>query len=177
MVARREVLIAWDISLPLPRPKTPKGFSIVRNRKPDLPALCALAVKAYEGPWDWWLEETGKEKAFAHFMGQMSRLAGLKTCAVFTAYDRDKALAGSAVACAQPDEDGDSIASYGLVVSPDFRGKGLGKALLLHCLSWLKKQGAGRAQVTTTAYLDAFPPAVHNYLHFGGRIVREDSIA
>lgn len=170
---RREILIVWDLALALPRPKAPKGFYIVRSRKPDLPALCALAVRAYEGPWDWWLEETGKEKAFEHFMKQMSRLASLKNCAVFSAF-RDKILAGSAVASMEPDEEGDCLPSYGLVVHPDFRGKGLGKALLLYSLSWLKRQGTGRAQVTTTAYANSFPPAVYNYLHFGGRILREE---
>lgn len=167
----RTIRITWTLLQPLPRLTSPPRVVLTHIGAVDIADLCELALTAYRGPWDWWLDRVGIASARRQFAHQLTQLP-TESSALFTARE-DGALAGSIVATTQPDAHGDHIAVYGLVVHPDYRGRGLGKELLLHALAWLQSKGLETAQVTTTAYPDRYPPAIHVYLHYGGRITGE----
>lgn len=57
-----------------------------------------------------------------------------------------------------------------LFVKPEFRGRGIGKALLLHVAKLANQRGCGRMEWTV---LDWNQPAIHLYESLGARRLRE----
>ena len=101
---------------------------------------------------------------------ELQALLNRKNCFIYILYCRDE-LAGYSEWISQADGKAE-IAYFGLV--PEWRGKGLGKFLLLYTMNKIKTHGINHARLHTCA-LD-HPHALKNYLQRGFEIFKEEEI-
>ncbi len=120
-------LLTHDLSTLPPRPR-----GLHRARRRDRPAV--IEVDALAFPPFWRLHEGGLEEALAATPSVRFRVAG-----------RGLALLGYAIA----GRGGNVGYLQRLAVHPAARGRGLGRALVVDALVWLRRRGATRAMVNT----------------------------
>jgi ribosomal protein S18 acetylase RimI-like enzyme len=121
-------LLAHDLGGLPPRPR-----GLRRARRRDRPAV--IEVDALAFPPFWRLHEGGLEEALAATPSVRFRVAG-RSLGALTGY----AIAGRG---------GDTGYLQRLAVHPATRGQGLGRALVVDALGWLRRRGAARAMVNT----------------------------
>jgi ribosomal protein S18 acetylase RimI-like enzyme len=129
-------------------PPTPRSAPLRRARRGDRPAVLAVDAAAFSPPWR--LDETGLRDALAATPSVRFRVAG-------GAAVRGYAIAGRA-----------GIRGYlqRLAVDPAAANQGLGRALAIDALLWLRRRGARRALVNTQEGNEA---ALHLYESLGFR--------
>jgi ribosomal-protein-alanine N-acetyltransferase len=112
-------------------PPTPRGLRRARRR--DRPAVIEVDALAFSPFWR--LHEGGLEEALAATPSVRFRVAR----------GGPEVLAGYAIA----GRGGDTGYLQRLAVHPAARGQGLGRALVVDALVWLRRRGAARAMVNT----------------------------
>jgi ribosomal-protein-alanine N-acetyltransferase len=120
-------LLAHDLS---GLPPGPRGLRRARRR--DRPVVIEVDAAAF--PPFWRLHEGGLDEALAATPSVRFRVAA-----------RNRALEGYAIA----GRGGDTGYLQRLAVHPTARGQGLGRALVVDALVWLRRRGASRGLVNT----------------------------
>ena len=121
-----------------------------RGRRTDRPP--ALVVDAHSFDAFWQLDETGFEEALAATPSSRFRVAA-----------RDEQVIGYAIS----GRAGARGFLQRLAIDPDHQRRGLGQALALDSLRWLKRRGVDRAMVNTQEHNDG---ALSLYQHLGFRL-------
>jgi len=147
-IRERLHLLAHDL---LVLPDAPE-ISIRRGRKSDRPGALAVDARAFEPFWR--LDDQGLEEALTATPSSRFRVTTTDGDAHITAY----AVAGRA-------------AHRGflqrLAVDPDRQGNGIGSALVVDALRWMKRRGVDRAVVNTQERNEG---AVRLYVRLGFRL-------
>lgn len=129
---------------------TVTGGAVRRGRRPDRPAALAVDARSFDGFWR--LDDAGFEEALDATPSSRFRVAVIDERVV--AY----AVSGRA---------GSRGFLQRLAVDPDHQRKGLGRALALDGLHWMKRRGVDRVMVNTQEHNDG---ALALYQHLGFRL-------
>lgn len=161
---RRVVHVRWH--LPTTPPGNPPADVRCELEQPDPEEYAELAVEAYKGSWDWLFEHWGGDVAARR---NFARLFEAPRAERFIAAREGRLLKGFVSA-----GDGDVLpgdfSTFGVLVHPGARGRGIGGHLLLLALDLLARRGARQADMHTTAPPQGDPPAVRLYLRSGQRV-------
>jgi ribosomal protein S18 acetylase RimI-like enzyme len=117
----------------LPTWPRPRARRLRRARRRDRPAVIEVDALAFQ-PF-WCLHQGGLEEALAATPSVRFRVAG----------PRRGTLSGYAIT----GRGGDTGYLQRLAVHPATRGQGMGRALVVDALAWLRRTGAARAMVNT----------------------------
>ncbi len=116
---------------PLPRPKAARRLRRARHR--DRPAVIEVDALAFQPFWR--LHEGGLDEALAATPSVRFRVAG----------PRRGTVSGYAIT----GRGGDTGYLQRLAVHPDTRGQGVGRALVVDALAWVRRGGGSRLMVNT----------------------------
>ena len=162
---RRSVRIVWDLS------KVEAGEDKVLTRelkKEDANDAARVWVEGLRPYWNYWIEEEGGAEAVASWVKKsVPKGQGWWWGAII-----NDELVGLAIL--RPDSYGPGQARFnGAYALPEFRGRGIGSALMNCIIREAKKRDQATMRVNTLAYLDHLAPGAVLYLKTGGRIEAE----
>jgi GNAT superfamily N-acetyltransferase len=160
---RRVVHIHWQ--LPVPPPGEPPQGVDFAEELPDPEEYARLAVTAYRGSWDWLFDHWGGDVAARR---NFARLFESPRDERLIAARQKGELIGFVSAGSGEVVPGD-FSTFGVLVQPAMRGRGLGGYLLARALRALWSRGVTSAEMHTTAPPESDPPAVRLYLRHGER--------
>jgi ribosomal protein S18 acetylase RimI-like enzyme len=149
-IRERLHLLAHDMrTLPAPYPTAAEVAVLRRARRNDRSAVLAVDHRVFDPFWQ--LDHDGLDEA----------LTATPTVRYRTALDRGQ---GEVAGYAITGRAGRSGFLQRLAVRPDLHGRGVGGALVLDGLSWLRRRGVDRSMVNTQESNDA---ALHLYESLG----------
>ncbi|MGH9283580.1 MAG: GNAT family N-acetyltransferase [Acidimicrobiales bacterium] len=125
---------------PWPRPRTRR---LRRARRRDRPAVVEVDALAFQPFWR--LHQGGLEEALAATPSVRFRVARIER----HPGERDRPHRGTLSGYAITGRGGDTGYLQRLAVHPATRGQGMGRALVVDALAWLRRTGATRAMVNT----------------------------
>lgn len=162
--ARRTLRLAWNLDSTFEKRKPPAKLRELS--KDDAGKVAEMIVEGHLPYWDWWFEEQGGAEVkdwperFGFPLG--SWLGSIHQ-------EQISGLAGFL-----PDAYGPGEARLEcFCVLPQFRGMGIGSALLSESLDRAKRSGQKKLVIYTFAYLDSLPPGAVTYLKSGAKIEGE----
>ena len=162
---RRILRIAWDLKK-APEVKdashTATVTEIHENHIEEASNVFVYGLKPY---WNWYIEEGGGDEPTRKRVTEWMRQQ------IFLAARVHGKIAG--VVGVMQATGSDEAATFGVIVLPQFRRKGIGSLLMKAALSKAGELGCNRLHVHTMAYLDALAPGAVLYLKSGGRIEAE----
>jgi len=162
---RRDFRISWDLT---EKQDSPRGrVEIKEVTEKTIEETARVFVRSIRPYWDWRTEEQGGEDAVAE-----NFCKGLKK--------GERWLSGSignevvALTGLIPDYYKSGEARFrGTFVVPEYRGRGIGRAMMNEGLDWAKKMGQRRMKVYTFSYMECLAPGALLYMQSGGRIESE----
>lgn len=125
-----------------------------------------MIVEAHLPYWDWWFEERGGLEAL-DWASKFGFPNGTWLGSIHG--DRVTGLAGFLADAYGPGE----ARLECFCVLPEFRGKGIGSAVLLETLRRARRAGQRKLVIYTLGYLDHLPPGAVTYLKSGARVEGE----
>lgn len=162
---RRDFRITWNLSEASPLPN--KQVEIKEIDEKSAEEAADVLVRSIRPYWDWRTEEQGGEKAVARrFLEELRKgerwLSGSvgKKMVGLTGLIPDYYKLGEA-------------RFRGTFVLPDYRGRGIGRAMMSEASEWAKKLGQKKMTVYTFSYLECLAPGALLYIKSGGRIESE----
>jgi len=162
---RRDFRISWQLSeVPLISSPQIKMEPLTTERMDD---ACRVYVKALSPFWDWRTEEEG---------GTIAVSATLREDVVRGAKWFLASSGGNQVGLAGiiPDYYEKGVAWFrGAFVLPDYRGRGIGSALMSKMTEFARSLDQRKMVVYTFSYLDSLAPGALLYLRTGGKIEAE----
>jgi len=119
-------------------------------RDDELDTVAALTVEAYAQ-----YAATMAPDAWSMFAQGIANVRARTTDGRLLVAERDGALAGAVTVFldwrgAQSDAASVSL----LAVPPQFRGEGIGRALMAHCVAWAREEGKRRVVITVTQEME-----------------------
>ena len=162
---RRDFRIIWDLKEAADFSKTDLKFSDVTDNSVE--EVSHVFVEMLHPFWDWRTEEQGGEATVARsfreaFMKQERWISG---CV-------GKKIVG--LVGLIPNFYGEGGARFrGVYVTPEFRGRGYGGAMMSKGLEWARRLGQRSMTVYTFSFLDSLAPGALLYMRSGGRINSE----
>ena len=185
---RKTVVVEWDLAK-VPTQVVAESIRIEQPSVIDVSALFDLVTQSYQPYWQWWMEEhIEKPWLRTDFPGQKGR--GWKA----TVGQKNKALLRQKLSALNPDthpawlayRDGKLIGmvdamtegtehfEFGVLVKFRAGGAGIGGALMIAALKWLKSKSLAAARITTTSGMEDYDPTVYLYTQaLGGKFVAE----
>ena len=161
---RRTLRLAWDLTSGFERRKHPA--EIRELSKDDAARVAGMIVEGHLPYWDWWFEEQGGAEV-RDWPGRFGFPVGAWMGSIHE--ERITSLAGFL-----PDAYGPGEARLEcFCVLPEFRGMGIGSALLSLTLDRAKRLAQRKMVIYTFAYLDSLPPGAVTYLKSGAKIEGE----
>lgn len=169
----RSIGFLWDLEKPLPRSSSKNKFAIEAAKPRDRERLRKIVVEAYLPEWSWWVRKIGgKKKAREDLMSYISGFLRDPKKRIFIAEEDEKIIGFTGAA--EYNRDTGTI-GYGVAVLPGFRKRGIGKALLLAALDWLKSSGVRfvTLEEETFGIANRDTPAMILYKRLGGNIISD----
>lgn len=161
---RRDFRMSWDLEA---HESVRSDFEIRELHAHLVGEAAESYVESLRPYWDWRTEEQGGPGAVANSFKESVRQG--ERWLLCRVGERIVGLAGLI-----PDFYGTGRARFrGASVLPDYRGKGIGSALMLETMNFAKKLGQRGMIVYTFSYLDCLAPGAMLYLRSGGRIEAE----
>jgi len=118
------------------------NFYIDSAQPNDLETLTSLLQELFS------IEKDFTANPTKQLVGLQQLLAESQRARIFVARDTDKVIGFCCVQLVISTSQGSYSAWIeDVIVAKDFRGQGIGKALLNHTINWAKQQGATRAQL------------------------------
>lgn len=185
--SRKMVVIAWDLSKPLPTSPVIPGVAVEVADRISVPDITDFILHSYQPYWQWWKNDqhdrpweridypaaepdTVEHQTLADNRVRIERMLLSFNTSVpqrMVIARRDGQIIGL---CDAKAVTGDDTFDWGVLMTRDHPGKGFGQALLLPALAWLREQGMPTAQATTTSGMDDYDPTVYLYTQTGGPI-------
>lgn len=162
---RRYIRVGWDFPVAFPNERSSvETKGLTREFADEAAEVWIAGLRPY---WDWWIEEEGGPKELADWVRE-SVTNGQNWTGAFL----DGKLVG--VSLLRPDSYGPGEARFnGAYALPEFRGQGVGSALMSATLREASRLNQKKMKVYTQAYLDHLAPGAILYLKSNGRIEAE----
>lgn len=161
---RRILRLAWDLAGGFEKREHP--VEVRELSKDDAGKVGDMIVEGHLPYWDWWFEEQGGAEV-RDWPGKFGFPAGVWLGAIHE--QQISSLAGFL-----PDAYGPKEARLEcFCVLPEYRGRGIGPALLSQILDRARQGGQKKLVIYTFAYLDHLPPGAVTYLRSGAKIEGE----
>jgi len=114
----------------------------------DIPRLVDLLIDLFDAEFDFTADASRQRRGLELLIAEAAKSDRLTVAVVRD--DQGQAIGmASAQLVISTGEGAPSAWIEGVIVHPDFRRQGLGKALLEHLLTWAKARGATRIQLVT----------------------------
>ena len=173
----RSIGFLWDLRDLLPKARSKDKVTIKTATPKDGGRLRKIVVEAYLPEWSWWVRKIGgKERARADLMSYVGESLRDRKKRIFVAEEGEQIIGFCGAAKYGR---GTGTIGYGVAVLPSFRKRGIGSALLLASLNWLKKAGVRfvTLEEETFGFTNQDTPAMILYNSLGGKIISDQPVA
>jgi ribosomal protein S18 acetylase RimI-like enzyme len=169
----RDIGFLWDLEKPLPRSRSKNKIAIHAAKPKDRERLRKIVLEAYLPEWSWWVGKIGgKKRAREDLMSYISRFLRDPKKRIFVAEEDERVIGFSGAAKYNRDT---GTIGYGVAVLPGFRKRGIGAALLVAALDWLRNSGVRFVTLEgeTFGIANQDTPAIILYKSLGGQIISD----